>query len=223
MALFDDSAEAEIRRLKKIIAKLEETKGVRVVTVEWEPKPGYGYLFYISAPTTANEKEFGLALADAIRRSFKVIGLPAKFDVARETNELASQREIEIEQSLSRSAATDQPIAVAPSEPAGCYLTENAMGRWIIVNARNPELAWSGTQWVPHRQGIPTRNVHISNFEMKLAAFRDADRAGLAPQLKGFRADGKSITCFRCGKTSYNDNDVQKRYCGFCHVFHETT
>jgi len=28
-----------------------------------------------------------------------------------------------------------------------------------------------------------------------------------------------SITCPRCGKTSYNLNDVRERYCGFCHVF----
>lgn len=34
-------------------------------------------------------------------------------------------------------------------------------------------------------------------------------------------ADGKSITCKRCGRTSHNLNDVEWRYCGFCHVFHE--
>jgi len=30
-----------------------------------------------------------------------------------------------------------------------------------------------------------------------------------------------SITCTKCRKTSYNWNDVEKRYCGFCKVFHE--
>ena len=34
-------------------------------------------------------------------------------------------------------------------------------------------------------------------------------------------SDGKSITCHRCGKTSYNRNDVAERYCGQCHAFHD--
>lgn len=29
----------------------------------------------------------------------------------------------------------------------------------------------------------------------------------------------QSITCPRCGRTSYNTNDVRERYCGYCHVF----
>jgi hypothetical protein len=33
--------------------------------------------------------------------------------------------------------------------------------------------------------------------------------------------DGKSITCKRCKRTSYNLNDVQNHYCGHCHVFHD--
>ena len=31
--------------------------------------------------------------------------------------------------------------------------------------------------------------------------------------------DGSSITCTRCGMTSYNLNDVQKRFCGHCERF----
>ncbi len=27
------------------------------------------------------------------------------------------------------------------------------------------------------------------------------------------------ITCFTCGYTSWNDNDVKNHYCGFCRVF----
>jgi hypothetical protein len=30
-----------------------------------------------------------------------------------------------------------------------------------------------------------------------------------------------SITCPRCGRTSYNPNDIRERYCGACHHFHE--
>jgi quercetin dioxygenase-like cupin family protein len=32
---------------------------------------------------------------------------------------------------------------------------------------------------------------------------------------------GQSITCHHCGKTSYNQNDIAQRYCGWCNVFHE--
>lgn len=28
-----------------------------------------------------------------------------------------------------------------------------------------------------------------------------------------------SITCPRCGRTSWNSNDVREGYCGFCHAF----
>ena len=30
-----------------------------------------------------------------------------------------------------------------------------------------------------------------------------------------------SITCPRCGWTSFNLNDIEQRYCGHCHTFHE--
>lgn len=33
--------------------------------------------------------------------------------------------------------------------------------------------------------------------------------------------DGKSITCFRCGRTSHHPVDVNQKYCDYCHVFHE--
>ena len=102
MAIFDDTAKTEIKRLKRIIAKLEETKGVRIVTVEMVRQPRYGYLFYISAPTTANEREFGLALAKMIERSLKAIKVPIELDrgLTREINEPPSDREIAIEQPL---------------------------------------------------------------------------------------------------------------------------
>ena len=36
-------------------------------------------------------------------------------------------------------------------------------------------------------------------------------------------ADGKTITCMRCGLTSHNRTDVAERYCGRCHGFHGQT
>jgi len=32
-------------------------------------------------------------------------------------------------------------------------------------------------------------------------------------------ADGKSMTCHTCGKTSHNANDVAQRFCGRCKIF----
>lgn len=34
-------------------------------------------------------------------------------------------------------------------------------------------------------------------------------------------ADGKSITCKRCKRTSHNAKDVEHLYCGFCDVYHD--
>jgi len=34
-------------------------------------------------------------------------------------------------------------------------------------------------------------------------------------------AEGDSITCLGCGFTSHSAKDVEQRYCGHCHVFHD--
>ncbi len=31
------------------------------------------------------------------------------------------------------------------------------------------------------------------------------------------------IKCNTCNRTSYNSNDVNYKYCGYCHKFHKTT
>lgn len=31
----------------------------------------------------------------------------------------------------------------------------------------------------------------------------------------------QSITCPRCGKTSYSPSDIKARYCAVCHLFHD--
>ena len=38
------------------------------------------------------------------------------------------------------------------------------LGRWIIVNGQDESLAWSGSRWVPHRNGFPTGPVQVSNW-----------------------------------------------------------
>lgn len=197
MPLFEDSAEDEIRRLRQIIAKLEETKGARVVTVEMEPKEGYGYLFYITAPTTASEEVFGRALAEKITRSFRVIGANLKQDVV----------------------AGDH--VAPPRDEKDCIFRKGALGRWIVVNARDETLAWSGSRWVAHGQGVLAGGVRVSNFESVGDACWYAQGAGLTPILYRIAEDGKGITCLLCGMTSNNENDVRERYCGNCHQFYE--
>lgn len=32
---------------------------------------------------------------------------------------------------------------------------------------------------------------------------------------------GRGIKCLRCGRISWNRNDVRFLYCGYCKVFHE--
>lgn len=46
----------------------------------------------------------------------------------------------------------------------------------------------------------------------------------LEPSIVGYTISlgehGACITCHVCGKTSWNRNDVEQRYCGHCHVVH---
>ena len=45
-------------------------------------------------------------------------------------------------------------------------LAKNAFGRWILVNADDPALAWSGSRFVPvDENGFPAGNAQVSNFD----------------------------------------------------------
>lgn len=47
-----------------------------------------------------------------------------------------------------------------------------------------------------------------------------AVREGLdrvAGKITGGSSQAQAITCTRCGRTSYNPNDVREGYCGYCH------
>jgi hypothetical protein len=54
----------------------------------------------------------------------------------------------------------------AKDEP-GVHLAENVFGRWIVINSQHPDLAWSGSRWVPHLSGIPAGGVQVSNFTIR--------------------------------------------------------
>lgn len=47
------------------------------------------------------------------------------------------------------------------------HIILNSWKRWIIVNARDPELAWSGSCWVEHEDGISRGRAQVCNFESR--------------------------------------------------------
>lgn len=55
------------------------------------------------------------------------------------------------------------------------------MNRWIIVNAADEDLAWSGRQWVEHAAGTPCGGYHVSNFDTPEDAAEAVREAGLDP------------------------------------------
>jgi ribosomal protein S27AE len=66
--------------------------------------------------------------------------------------------------------------------------------------------------------------LRIVPFEGE-ASTKDGRLEVLADHGYVLRTDGlrgpASITCLVCGATSFNAHDVDQRYCGKCHVFHE--
>jgi hypothetical protein len=205
MPLFEDTDQDEIRRLRTVIAKLEKTKGVRIVTVEMVPRQDRaGHLFYITAPTMASEEVFGLALAETIQKAFRVIGAEMRSDVVG-GDHIAPPSEYSV---------------IDNARDAACHAVQGALGRWVIVKAAAPHRAWSGCRWVPHREGIPVGGAQVCNFDDWQATSDYAQKAGLAMASYVKANDGKSITCLECGMTSFNENDVLSLYCGNCHKYH---
>jgi len=72
------------------------------------------------------------------------------------------------------------------------------------------------------------RSLFAPEPEVSPEQARDAILAHLTEHVRSMRytlIDGPlpAIRCNGCGLTSYNQNDVEQRYCGRCHVFHEDT
>lgn len=64
-----------------------------------------------------------------------------------------------------------------------------------------------------HRDG----NESLADSFVRLANAVNKDN----PDWRPYAVPPESITCPRCGMTSYNPNDVREKYCGNCHEFHE--
>lgn len=54
-------------------------------------------------------------------------------------------------------------------------LEKSISERWIIVNARDPELAWSGSHWVDHENGVATGRFHVATFASEEEARKHAE------------------------------------------------
>lgn len=49
------------------------------------------------------------------------------------------------------------------------------IGRFVIVNARDGSLAWSGSCWVEHEEGVPAGRAQVSNFATEEEARQAAE------------------------------------------------
>jgi hypothetical protein len=56
--------------------------------------------------------------------------------------------------------------------------------------------------------------------ELALRA-RQHHEALVEARTKVKRGEPPSITCPRCGRTSYHPKDISEKYCGACHLFHD--
>lgn len=62
--------------------------------------------------------------------------------------------------------------------PIPVMIIEGVLGRWVIVSAANPTLAWTGSRWAGHNQGVPTHDIQISNFGTRSVAEKEAGSRG---------------------------------------------
>jgi hypothetical protein len=86
----------------------------------------------------------------------------------------------------------------------------------LAFQVLDQEIAW---QEVPGADGeLEWREVRVIK-DLKLISAGPVQRApwpGCVPHVELV-----SITCPVCGRVSYNPGDVEHRYCGNCHQFHD--
>lgn len=67
-----------------------------------------------------------------------------------------------------------------PWKTAGrCRIAHGGFRRYVIVHAERTDLAWSGSQWVPHEWGSGSGGVQVSNFESFDDARANAEAHGM--------------------------------------------
>lgn len=80
--------------------------------------------------------------------------------------------------------------------------------------AARPGPVWPTDAWQRELRRIVRAKVHSVLCDYFLGQF--------VPKPYHIAPDGTSITCIRCGSTSYNLNDVHNHYCGACRVTYDT-
>ena len=85
---------------------------------------------------------------------------------------------------LSHSLGTDvnkRELFGAPgaADSRECKIAQGVFGRWIIVNAKDETLAWSGRQWVRHMYGAPAGGIEVSSLPTREEAREYAEVSGL--------------------------------------------
>jgi hypothetical protein len=58
-----------------------------------------------------------------------------------------------------------------------CHINQNAVGRFYVQSAEQPDQAWSGSRWAEHVQGVGI-SVQIANFSTRHEAHQYATRSG---------------------------------------------
>jgi hypothetical protein len=108
------------------------------------------------------------------------------------------------------------------------------------LEAAHAEAGWGSGMPAQQREAMEARNARESAAVDRLVFDRSPNTASLTEdcpcgtetcreawrELREAAASAKaeeapSITCPKCGKTSYSPSDIKARYCGACHLFHD--
>jgi hypothetical protein len=85
------------------------------------------------------------------------------------------------------------------------------------------KLILENTSKIVELNGVPAR-VWEGKTESGIACHAFITRVAVATPSYKIANEGSaytSITCLLCNRLSYNPNDVEKKYCGNCHIFHD--
>lgn len=109
-------------------------------------------------------------------------------------------------------------------------IADSSKGKMLIIGLsyRNLELLKAG-QPIEVNQEVAAlaMNVFIYAGKDEQSLVNDLIKQGLIPKPVGYEYQYDegggpiAIKCLKCGATSHNRQDVEQRYCGRCHVFHE--
>ena len=56
-----------------------------------------------------------------------------------------------------------------------CRIRQGIFRAWYIVHPIADDLAWSGSRWVRHAEGLPTEGIQVCNFRTQREAEEYAD------------------------------------------------